>query len=76
MNNIDSLIENLEKGLEELKIEYGKEFSQVLFSCREAAHYLGKSPVTISRYIRSGKLSKTTINGRTGLLKSEINKLM
>lgn len=47
-----------------------------LLSCRAAADYIGRSPVTISRYISQGRLRKVTAGGITGIRKSELQKIL
>ena len=49
--------------------------NDALVSCTEAARLLGKSTVTISRMIKEGRLSKTTIGESTGIRLSEIRKI-
>lgn len=46
--------------------------SNELLSCSEAASLLGVSRQTISRYIKEGRLKKTSRGGRMGILKSDL----
>lgn len=43
------------------------EGEDVLVSCTEAARILGKTPGTISAWLRQGKIRKTTIGVSTGI---------
>ncbi len=67
----------LEKAVDELtKVAYGGESDKdIIVSCTEAARLLGKSTVTVSRMIKEGRLSKTTIGDSTGIRLSEIRKI-
>lgn len=49
--------------------------NDILVSCTEAARLLGKTPPTISKMIKDGRLNKTTIGGSTGIRLSEIRKI-
>lgn len=46
--------------------------SDVLISCHEAARLLGKTPPTISKMLKDGRLHKTTIGDSTGIRLSEV----
>ena len=51
---------------------FNNSLSEVLVSCREAARLLKRTPATISMMLRDGRLKRTTIDGSTGILLSEI----
>ena len=47
----------------------------ILLSCAEAARQLGVRQNTVTRYIREGRLHKTTIGQSTGIRLSEVMKM-
>ena len=46
-----------------------------VFSCREFAKMIGKSPQTISRYIAQGRIKKAVRGGVIGIPESELQKI-
>lgn len=50
----------------------GEQFDNILVTCTEAGRHLGVSQSTLTRYLREGKLRKTTIGGSTGIRFSDI----
>lgn len=72
---VGELIDEIIRDLRELQRIYDKDCNDEILSGKAAAEYLGKSPVTISRYIASGKLEKVCQNGKTGIRKSELRRL-
>lgn len=59
-------------GLENALLE---QYDNILVSCSEAGRQLGVSPTTVTRYIREGRLRKTTIGQSTGIRLSEVMKM-
>lgn len=53
-------------------LELCKPQPEVLVSCHEAARLLGKTPNTITRMLREGRLHRATIGPSTGIPLSEI----
>lgn len=49
--------------------------NEKVYSCKEAAKILGKSPQTISRYLAQGRIKKGVRGGVVGIPQSEIDKL-
>lgn len=49
--------------------------NEKVYSCREAAQILGKSPQTISRYISQGRIKKGVRGGVVGIPESELSKI-
>ena len=47
----------------------------ILLSCAEAGRQLGVRQNTVTRYIREGRLHKTTIGQSTGIRLSEVMKM-
>lgn len=47
-----------------------------VYSCKEAAELLGKSPQTISRYLAQGRIKKGARGGVVGIPESELKKLI
>ncbi len=47
-----------------------------VMTCGEAAYTLNKSERTISRYIEQGKLHRATGNGVSGVLASDVYKMV
>lgn len=62
-DRLEAVVSRLEQTLDQ---------SDILVSCNEAARLLHKSPTTISKMIRAGRLAKTTIGISTGIRLSEI----
>ena len=48
--------------------------NEKVYSCKEAAKMLGKSPQTISRYLAQGRIRKAVRGGVVGIPQSEIDK--
>lgn len=48
--------------------------NEKVYSCKEAARLLGKSPQTISRYLAQGRIRKAVRGGVVGIPQSEIDK--
>lgn len=48
--------------------------NEKVYSCKEAAQLLGKSPQTISRYLAQGRIKKAVRGGVVGIPQSEIDK--
>lgn len=53
-------------------IKLSKPVPEVLVSCTEAARLLNKSPNTITRMLREGRLHRATIGTSCGIRLSEI----
>ena len=71
--------ENISESIRFLTNELG-EFNSiiknnVLVSCTEAGRLLGVSVVSISRWIRAGRLKKTKLGDTTGILLGDILEL-
>ena len=49
--------------------------SERVYSCKEAAFILGRSPQTISRYLAQGIIKKGVRDGRVGIPESELRKI-
>ena len=47
-----------------------------VYTCKEAAELLGKSPQTISRYLAQGRIKKGARCGVVGIPESELKKLI
>ena len=47
-----------------------------VMTCQEAAFVLGKTKVTVSRYIACGKLTKSSGNGVTGVKAKDVYELL
>lgn len=73
---IETIINEITEALKEIKHRYDKDCHEEVLSCKEAAYYMKRTDVTISRYISQGKLKKVHINGKTGVLKSDCRKLL
>lgn len=58
--------------IRELTEEYRRRIPEVLLSSIEAARLIGVTPSTISNYIRQKRLSKSTIDGVTGILLRDV----
>lgn len=65
LSNIITRLESLERRLTNRDVE-------ILVSCHEAARLLGKTPPTISKMLKDGRLHKTTIGDSTGIRLSEV----
>lgn len=50
--------------------------TEKVYSCKEAAKLLGRSPQTISRYLAQGRIKKGTRGGVVGIPESELKKLI
>jgi len=70
-----SLIESLTAAIGRLEVALVGQREERLYSCKEAAQYLGKTPQTISRYIRQGRLGKAVRGGVVGVPESELKKI-
>ena len=46
--------------------------TEKVYSCKEAAELIGRSPQTISRYIRQGRIKKGVRGGAIGIPESEL----
>jgi len=69
LSDIASRLECAVSGLENAIIE---QYDNILLSCAEAGRQLGVRQNTITRYIRDGRLHKTTIGQSTGIRLSEV----
>ena len=49
--------------------------TEKVYSCKDAAELVGRSPQTISRYIRQGRIKKVVRGGVVGLPESELLKI-
>lgn len=49
--------------------------TEKVYSCKEAAKILGRSPQTISRYISQGRIKKGVRGGVIGIPESELTKI-
>ena len=67
---LDSLAESIAE-----KIYEGRKSEDVLVSCIEAARLLGRTPNTVTRMLREGRLHRVTIGDSTGIRLSEIDEL-
>lgn len=47
-----------------------------VMTCSEAAYVLGKTTVTVSRYIAEGRLHKSYANGVTGVKAKEVYEML
>lgn len=47
-----------------------------VMTCAEAAFVLGRTPVTVSRYIAEGRLHKAVGNGITGVKAKEVYEML
>lgn len=72
----EEIFAEIEADIRELRERYMKDCSDEVLSCRAAASYIGRSPVTISRWLSMGKLTKVTSGGRTGIRKSELRRVL
>lgn len=61
--------------LRELLAKEKKDPVDKLFNIKEAAAYCGVSRWTIGNYIKEGKLIRVRRGGRSGLLKSELDRI-
>ena len=80
MPSVNIILSDSDKALlEEIKTEVRRindeKIPDVLLTCSEAARYLGYSSVTISTYIKRGKLTKSTKGKVTGIPLREVMRL-
>ena len=69
LSDIARRLEWAVSGLENAIIE---QYNNILLSCAEAGRQLGVRQNTVTRYIREGRLHKTTIGQSTGIRLSEV----
>ena len=69
LSDIARRLECAVSGLENAIIE---QYNNILLSCAEAGRQLGVRQNTVTRYIREGRLHKTTIGQSTGIRLSEV----
>lgn len=72
---IGDIIAEIMTDLRELERRYNVDSRDDIISCKAAAAYLGKTPQTISRYIREGRLHKVSNGVITGVRRSELRRL-
>ena len=58
-----------------LEAQNGSETAEKVYSCMEAAKLLGRTPQTISRYVRQGRIKKGERGGVVGIPESELQKI-
>jgi hypothetical protein len=80
MPSVNIILSDSDKALlEEIKTEVRRindeKIPDVLLTCSEAARYLGYTSVTISTYIKRGKLTKRTKGKVTGIPLREVMRL-
>jgi hypothetical protein len=80
MPSVNIILSDSDKALlDEIKFEVRRindeKIPDVLLTCSEAARYLGYSSVTISTYIKRGKLTKRTKGKVTGIPLREVMRL-
>ena len=72
---IGEIIAEIMADLKELQDRYDRDCNDDILTCKEAAIYIGKSPVTISRYVSDGKLTKVSVRGKVGIRKKQLQLL-
>ena len=75
MTDFSSIVTRLETSVACLERRLSSQDEEVLISCLEADRLLGKTPPTVSKMIKDGRLHKTTIGESTGIRLSEIRKI-
>ena len=76
LSNLDrALIADLTASNNRLAAALEMQKHEKVYSCREAAQILGKSPQTISRYISQGRIKKGVRGGVVGIPESELLKI-
>jgi len=73
---IGEVISEMLEILRKLQKEYERDHGDPILPCKEAASLLGKTPQTISRYIREGRLHKVSNGVSTGIRHSELRKFI
>lgn len=68
LSNLTTAVSRLASAMEEQKVEK-------VYTCKEAAALLDKTPQTISRYLRQGKLKRAVRGGVIGIPESELKKI-
>ena len=71
---IAELVESNKRLARALEAQMEKESDAMLYTCSQAAAYLGRDTSTISRMIRDGRLHKVYEGGLSGIRKSELDK--
>lgn len=66
---LTTAVSRLASAMEEQKVEK-------VYTCKEAAALLDKTPQTISRYLRQGKLKRAVRGGVIGIPESELKKII
>lgn len=69
---IGEIIAEIMADLKELQDKYDRDCDDDILSCKAAAQYIGKSPVTVSRYVSEGKLTKVCVRGKVGIRKTQL----
>lgn len=72
---LSSIAARLEQAVDSLDRAVEKQYDNILVSCSEAGRQLGVTNNTVTRYIREGRLRKTTIGQSTGIRLSEVMKM-
>lgn len=72
---ISQMLEILQK-LQKLQKDFERDYGDPILSCKETAALLGKTPQTISRYIREGRLHKVSNGVSAGIRRSELRKFI
>ena len=73
---IGKIIDEILADLRELQQRYEADCGDVILTCKEAASYIGKTPQTMSRYIREGRLHKVSNGVSAGIRRSELRKFI
>lgn len=73
--SLSSVASRLEQAVDALDRAVEKQYCNILVSCSEAARQLGVRQNTVTRYIREGRLHKTTIGQSTGIRLSDVMKM-
>ena len=72
---LESIAAELERVTDGLEKAIRDQYDNILVSCSEAGRQLGVTQNTVTRYIREGRLHKTTIEQSTGIRLSEVLKM-
>lgn len=71
-DNLGRIASDLAAITADLEKALADKFGDILVSCLEAGRHLGVSQSTVTRYLKEGRLRKTTIGESTGIRFSDI----